>query len=237
MRRRAFYAGILSLFLGGDAVQPLSRMSVPSQIKQATDTADSTGIRIGVVTSFTAGSITVAISGTDTLVNATYLASYFPSQGDLVAVLKYGASWLVLGTMGQTQSRYIPVSARVATTEGTTNTSYVDLATVGPSVTVTIGSSGLARVSLGAYMTCAAPTPGGRAGVALSGANSVTPTFTNFTLLNFVQSEGVQIQFSNSREFLYSGLNPGSTTFKMVYASANGSLTNFSDRELTVTPY
>jgi hypothetical protein len=60
--------------------------------------ADATGIRIGVVTAFNSGDITVRISGSDTLVNAAYLRSYDPALGDRVVVIREGAVWVVLGS-------------------------------------------------------------------------------------------------------------------------------------------
>lgn len=57
--------------------------------------------RIGVVSDYVeAGSITVRISGSDTLVQASYLfPAYSPLLGDIVYVTKQDSQWLVLGTM------------------------------------------------------------------------------------------------------------------------------------------
>jgi hypothetical protein len=61
---------------------------------------DAAVMRIGRVTRYTSASITVAISGSDTLVNAAYLfGQYFPVLGDIVVVVKSGAMWVVLGTL------------------------------------------------------------------------------------------------------------------------------------------
>lgn len=59
--------------------------------------SDAVVMRVGRVTGYDARNITIAINGTDTLVNAAYLDSYQPVLGDIVAVLKNGASWVVLG--------------------------------------------------------------------------------------------------------------------------------------------
>lgn len=57
-------------------------------------------IRIGKVTTYNAGAITVAISDSDALVNAAYLiGTYLPILGDTVAVIKQGNQWLVLGAL------------------------------------------------------------------------------------------------------------------------------------------
>lgn len=59
---------------------------------------DAASIRIGRVTRYIDGYITVAISGSDTLVDAAYLTSYEPVLGDLVVALKQGNQWVVLGS-------------------------------------------------------------------------------------------------------------------------------------------
>lgn len=218
---------------------PLSRMTIPAKIHEAASTADMTGIRIGKVTAYTAGSITVAISGTDTLVNATYLSSYFPTIGDNVAVLRYDATWIVLGGFGQTQSRYIPVTASVAAGETTNSTSYVDLTTPGPSVTVNIGSSGQAQVALSARILVG--TVGGTDGLAGYQITDPTKTVTQY-------GDGFALEVSNtdtthdtlmhvSCVLLHTGLTPGLNTFKMTYRSGNGANVTFSSRLISVTPY
>lgn len=70
---------------------------LPAQIANYTKAAADTGLRVGVVTRFDSSAITVRISGADTLVDATYLSSYTPVLGDIVAVQHQGATWLVLG--------------------------------------------------------------------------------------------------------------------------------------------
>lgn len=61
---------------------------------------DAAVVRIGRVTHYDAANITVAISGSDTLINAAYLLNqYQPVLGDVVVVLKSGASWVVLGAL------------------------------------------------------------------------------------------------------------------------------------------
>lgn len=56
--------------------------------------------RVGVVTSYQAGYITVAISDSDVLVDAAYIfGAYQPVLGDNVAVIKQGNQWLALGAI------------------------------------------------------------------------------------------------------------------------------------------
>lgn len=61
-------------------------------------TPDAAVLRIGRVTAYDAGHITVAISDSDVLVDASYIfGAYQPVLGDNVAVIKQGNQWLALG--------------------------------------------------------------------------------------------------------------------------------------------
>jgi hypothetical protein len=121
---------------------------------------------------------------------------------------------------------------------------YVDLANVGPSVTVNVSSSGkaLALWSCRASMsvTAASPLVGSGVSVAVSGATTIAADD------NWVAAWESQVGNSTSnaasttlsRMHLFTGLNQGSTTFKMQYASwASGGSANFWARELVVLPF
>jgi len=61
-------------------------------------TQDGAVLRIGRVTAYAAGKITVNISDSDVLVDASFIfGAYQPVLGDNVAVLKQGNQWLALG--------------------------------------------------------------------------------------------------------------------------------------------
>lgn len=78
---------------------PLGPIAVPdlASTVRAT-TPDAAVLRIGRVTAYAAGQITVNISDSDVLVDATYIfGAYQPVLGDNVAVLKQGNQWLALG--------------------------------------------------------------------------------------------------------------------------------------------
>lgn len=228
-------------------MQPLSRLTLPAGMNNALDASADIGIRVGKVTNYDTGSITVQISGTDVLVNAAYLSSYFPNIGDLVAVLKYGASWLVLGGYGQTQSRYIPVAAVVNAIESTSNTSPTDLTTPGPSVTVTVGASGQALVSVNAFMwttsTAASPNTGQQAYASFTVTD---PTGTSTFIgdgAGVIQSAIIAASASPlidqrfGAQYLMTGMIPGKNTFTMKYRSGDGNAVSFGNRVIIVTPY
>lgn len=117
----------------------------------------------------------------------------------------------------------------IVTDQSTTATSYADLATVGPQVTVTIGPSGMAIAiwEAGIYNVAAVKLMG----LALSGANVQAASSTD-CIRNDV---GPAFQTTQSFFMLYTGLTPGSTTFTNKYSTASGTA-NFFNRRLIVIP-
>lgn len=119
----------------------------------------------------------------------------------------------------------------IFTDESTTSTSFIDLATVGPVVTVTVGQSGcvVAWISCGIYGTTAANK---YVSVSASGANTFTAASRVEEGLRSTDSTFVG---NTGRQMFFSGLTPGVTTFKMQYKTIGGT-GNFFSRRLTVIP-
>lgn len=80
-------------------MQPLSQPSAAQANADTARDANLLGMRVGTVESYDTGTVAVAISGSTVLVNAAYLKGYQPIVGELVAVLRNGSQWLVLGAM------------------------------------------------------------------------------------------------------------------------------------------
>jgi hypothetical protein len=122
-------------------------------------------------------------------------------------------------------------TAVVGTQETTTSTSFVDLATTTDTVTVTVGASGKAQVSLICAGYSAAGGTYARVTCQLSGANTLTATnnAANSILFNnnYMQT-GVT--------FLLTGLAAGSTTFKMKYRMDSAGTGTFLNRTISVVP-
>lgn len=80
-------------------MQPRMPMALPS-ISEAINNAtiDSVVMRIGQIVKYDWARITIAISGSNALVDAAYLLSYQPVLGDYVSIVKQGNTWLCLGT-------------------------------------------------------------------------------------------------------------------------------------------
>jgi hypothetical protein len=131
--------------------------------------------------------------------------------------------------------RTTPFFATIATQQGTTATSFTDLATVGPAVTVTIGSTGKALMSLYTYQYSSDVGGTGLIGSAISGATTYPATDANGAL-SFASPSSLQ-GIRHGCIVLWTGLNAGSTTVTAKYRSTSSTNTaTFGDRMLSVTP-
>ncbi len=125
-------------------------------------------------------------------------------------------------------------SASVNTSEASATQAYGDnLITLGPSVTVTIGLNGVALVAISAKQ----------------GSDSTTSkeVFTSFTMsgantvaANDVTAISYQVYAANASDtksgvFVLTGLNPGSTTFKLQYR-VTGDTGRWLNRRISVVP-
>jgi len=130
--------------------------------------------------------------------------------------------------------RTSPVGAVVATNQTTSSTSYTDLATAGPAVTVTIGSTGKALVTLHSAIANATSNLASFYGFAISGATTVPASDT--TAIGFTSafaSNGIR----TGTIILVTGLNAGSSTFTAKYRMDPGpGPATFVDRRVSVTP-
>jgi hypothetical protein len=117
--------------------------------------------------------------------------------------------------------------ALVATSETTTSTSFTDLATTGPAVTVDVGPSGkvLVIVSCDQIATSAEAIMG----YEISGANSQAATLDRCLRT----STGRQMA---SFTDLLTGLTPGLTTFTAKYRSGTAATSTYERRRIAVVP-
>lgn len=119
----------------------------------------------------------------------------------------------------------------ISTSEDTTSTSYADLTTVGPMVTVTTGSRMLVFLTLSASMSAA--NVSWNAGIDITGADVIPVTDSRS-----IQMDGILDDQTNRMgiTFLYDDLTPGQHTIKLKYKVASGT-GSFSDRSLSVVPF
>ncbi|OII61219.1 hypothetical protein BJP40_06745 [Streptomyces sp. CC53] len=123
----------------------------------------------------------------------------------------------------------VPTTATVATSESTTSTSYTDLSTAGPAVTVTTGTRALVFISADAQNDAAGSDA--LYSYAVSGSTTVAAA----------DSFGSFLESSGSRRHrwtvasMQTGLTAGSNTFTMKYrVSANTG--TFQNRNIVVVP-
>lgn len=123
-----------------------------------------------------------------------------------------------------------PVQATVNVSETTTSTTFTDLATPGPSVTVTTGTTAL--VVFSAEISNNTASQAGRVGFATSGATTAEADGNHVLRM---ETAGTSEFARASAVRLHTGLTPGQNTFRMVYA-ATGGTASFNFRNLIVLP-
>jgi hypothetical protein len=122
-------------------------------------------------------------------------------------------------------------SATIGTSQTTSTTSFTDLSTVGPSVTVNVSSNGILLIDLLARHGAASSAA--LMSFELSGANILSAS-DDRSIATFNSGDEQQC----GGRFYLSGLNAGSTTITAKYrrgASGSGSA-SFARRTITVTP-
>lgn len=131
----------------------------------------------------------------------------------------------------------LPAGSTIATGETTTSTTYDDLATVGPSVTVVTGSKAL--VSIGAQMGISAGTfpdthQSARMTIEITGATSVTAA--DDWAVGAIGGYDPTYRQIQSKVTLMENLTPGTNTFTCKYR-VSGQTGLFQYRHLTVLPF
>ena len=120
----------------------------------------------------------------------------------------------------------------VVALQSTTSTSYTDLSTPGPAVTVNISDAGKATALLSADIGASA-SQGGFVALELSGANTESAPAGDGSL-SLVAGSGSGVASGMTKAITFEGLNPGETTFTAKYRSGAGGSINFNQRNLTV---
>ncbi len=206
-------------------------------------------------TSITSGNISDQRSASTLLsgllnTSSFVLKSLVTTKGDLIAAtaastparLGVGSNGQVLmadsaQSAGVKWATDVASSARaeISTDESTTSATFTDLATPGPSVTVTIGPKGLALVILSASMDILDSVGSTRAyvGYAVSGANTIAASTGNAMLLDYDQTLFHQEYFIE----VLTGLNPGSTTFTAKYERLSTGTPYIGNRNIQVVTF
>jgi hypothetical protein len=125
-----------------------------------------------------------------------------------------------------------PSVALVATSQGTATTTYTDLATTGPAVTVTCGVKAMVIIGGGVSNTTAGS--GGRIAVDVTGAHTSAASDTNSFL---AESGNASDTFKGTWVTIYSPITAGSSTFTAKYRCVGAATANFNDRLVAVVPF
>lgn len=166
-----------------------------------------------------------------TLPAATWNASVRDNLNATAVALASVASQYFVATGVNALAPRLLQTATVATSQTTASTSYINLATTGPQVTVTTGTIAVAFFTAAVANTVANSATD--VSVAVSGSTSVAASDAWRTVLDGVTANQVNRVVGMH---CFTGLTPGSNTFTVQYKVGSGTGT-FSDRELIVFPY
>lgn len=123
----------------------------------------------------------------------------------------------------------VVTEAAVETSEGTASTSYTNLATPGPAITLNTGSRALVWVS--ADLVCNTAGQSARTTFNVSGTSSVAEAdalaLRNVNIATLRATAGPTLVT----------LTPGSNTFTMTYRTSGASTSTFVNRRIVVMPF
>lgn len=185
----------------------------------AANAIPATVIRKGEITEVNVdGTVSATIGGDDMPVaDVQTVSHYAPAVGDKVRVEVTDGEPTVIGTVGPAVGLGdgLQVSPMITTSETRAATTYGNLATVGPSVTVTVGDSGILLVGIACLIHPTSDNDGGAVSFTLSGAvNTLAADDTR--RISFIGNV-VDAAAEFGKVIPVLGLNPGSTTVTMVY--------------------
>lgn len=139
-----------------------------------------------------------------------------------------GGRLIVTTTANAIAEREI-VADIIGAAEGTTNGGYVDLATIGPDVTITTGTKGL--VSVGGYTSNNSATGRGWMSHEIAGASTAPPSDSRAAIFT---SSAVNELHGASQITLWTTLTPGSSNFKAKYRTSTLGTSTFTNRRIMV---
>lgn len=179
---------------------------------------DGTYAYVEVANNATSG-MTITLNSDST--NALRIGKVVSSASAVTSVVQTGYDSLGNAMYSRLATIPLPATQTILTSETTAVTTFTDLATVGPQVTVLIGASGMAMVHIKVQTA-------GIAGFAMSGANTLAASDDMIFYHSATDSQC-------TTTFLMTGLNAGYTTFTMKYRSQTGT-TGFLRRSIIVEP-
>ena len=157
--------------------------------------------------------------------------AYADAANSLGSRLGIGSVGSLLVSDGSAPLWRTPTQAKTNVAESTASTSYVDLATVGPQVSVTTGTAALVLI------TCAMSndTAGNSAFMAVDVSGASTVAATDNDALQHLSATAAASMRATRASWL-TGLTAGVNVFTGKY-KADGSTANFNFRQLVVIPF
>lgn len=119
-----------------------------------------------------------------------------------------------------------PLSADVATSQGTTSATYTDLATTGPAVTVTLVVGQTCTVEVVSEVTSSSSGVAGRASYAVSGAVTVAAADADSVANSLLSG------LTASKQSVFTCTVAGSHTFTMKYRCNGAATGTFAQRRI-----
>ena len=182
---------------------------------------------MAIRTDFTAGEVLAAADLNDTFGAKANLASPTFTGTPAGPTAASGTNTTQLATTAFVRGAATRASstAAVETNQSTTSTSFTDLATAGPAVTLTTGTKALVLIKATTYHGTA------------NNSTYVSFTVSGASTVAAVDSKGFSVSSTNAfgvgAGFLITGLTAGSNTFTMKYRGDAGT-SNFLQRHISV---
>lgn len=125
--------------------------------------------------------------------------------------------------------------AQNSSSETTTSTTYTDLATVGPTVTVTTGTKAIVIISCAMSSSLGTGTAATAMAFEVSGSTSIAASDTSSWYQSGLITTSPNLP-ACAPGFLLTNLTPGSNTFRAKYRVSGGT-GSFQDRRIEVIPF
>lgn len=168
------------------------------------------------------------------------LSPYIPEPGDRVLMVPVSTSYIIAGCVQGKEDSFVGRRSGYGyisssqTLTGDDASEWVDLGTVGPSVTVNLTGT-VALVSFSALLSTSVSGLNAYASVAISGASSVSPGFDRMISFDN-QGRAADDPVTCGVCMLYDDLSPGVNTFTMKYRKNGSGTARFEHRRLSVVP-
>jgi hypothetical protein len=153
------------------------------------------------------------------------------TNGHILTVDSTASTGMKWATPAAAAANIAGAYATVATQESTTSSSFTDLTTSGPTVTVTTGTRAL--VIVGASQRSTVSGAQSQMSFAVSGATTRAVQTNEWTNMG-AGSTTVGVNATNEAAILVTGLTAGSNVFTAKYAAPTGDSVSFQFRKITV---